>query len=332
MKRTVVVFSLLLMVLCVISGAAYACSTCTIGQLGKGTASAMSESGDKKWYFEYLFEQQNWDKMDARDAHELHEDGHDFHDKTTEDIHHFKMGRYLAEDLNVFIDLPYVIRQSLEVDSHSILGSKQESQGLGDLHLFGNYRFWQDDARALSAVAGIKFPSGATEEKNSVGTLFEPELQPGSGSYDYILGGIHKVQRGRSSVIANTSYVWTTRGAQEFEFGDVTTVSLAADYLLNPQARYLKTRVGIDAVFQNEEEQRKDGVKVNDSGGQTLLLGPIVKAQGLPVPLRGTYSAGRQGNPYLGLTGSLLFPVYQHLGGVHQELDLTWTLAGELKF
>ncbi len=317
MKRVGVVLCFVFMFLCVTSRVSHACSTCTIGQLGKGTSAARSESQDKKWYFEYLFEQQNWDKMDARDAHNLHHDGHHFHDKTTEDIHHFKMGRHVAEDLNVFMDLPYVVRRSLEVDSHSILGSEQESQGLGDLHLFGDYRFWQDDARSLSAVAGIKFPSGATDERNSAGTLFEPEMQPGSGSYDYLLGGIYKIQKERLAVVANASYLWTTRGEQEFQFGDVTTVSLTADYLLNPRARYLKTRAGVDAVFQNEAKQHDDGVTVEDRGGQTLLLGPIVKVEGCS---------------YFGLSGSLLFPVYQHLGGVHQELDFSWTLAGGIKF
>ncbi len=317
MRRTVIILSCLLMASGAASRAAYACSTCTIGQLGKEGAVTSAESQDKKWYFEYLFEQQNWDKMDARDAHNLHHAGHHFHDKTIEDMHHFKMGGHVTEDLNVFVDFPYVVRRSLEVDDHDILGSKQESKGLGDLHLIGDHRFWHDDAQALSAIAGIKFPSGSTEEKNSAGTLFEPELQPGTGSYDYILGGAYKVQGDRASAVANTSYVWTTRGEQEFEAGDVFTLSLAADYLVNPQARYFKTRAGIDAVFQNEQKQQEDGVETDDSGGQTLLSGPIIKVEG---------------NPNLGLSGSLLFPVYQHLGGVHQELDLTWTLAGELKF
>ena len=184
MLRKFILSSIFLFIV-VMTGQAFACGTCgcTLHNLGKDRAGIKSEGRDG-WYFEYLFDQTNWDRMDAREAHNIHHDGHEVHDRTTEDFHHFKFGAHATEDLDVFVDLPYVIRRYLEVDTHAILGSKQRSEGWGDVQLIGNYRFWHQEAQSLSAVAGFQFPTGYTKEKNSIGSVAEAELQPGSGAYD----------------------------------------------------------------------------------------------------------------------------------------------------
>jgi len=288
---------------------AFACGACGY--------TLRSQTSDQKWYFEYLFDQVNWDKMDAREAHNLHHSGHEFHDKTTEDFHHFKLGRRVTDRLEFFADIPYVIRRSLEVENHAILGSKQRSEGWGDTQIVGDYRFWQDNGRSLSAVAGMQFPTGSTRELNSVGTRFGPELQPGLGAYNYIVGAVYRMEGRRSSLTANATYVFTTRGAQEFETGDIVTLSTAWDYAINPRSKYLKFRAGVDAVFQYEQQDKVDGVAGKDSGGQVLLAGPVFKVQA---------------NEHLAFTGSLLLPVYQHLGGVHQQLDYEWMMGGQLRW
>lgn len=295
-------------------GMVSACETCSVTWLGK--QDTQGQPGEK-FYVEYFFEQKNWDAMDAHTVHQLHHEGHHVHDKVTEDIHHFKLGRRFREDMQVFVEMPYVIRRSLEVDAHSILGSKQKSQGMGDLHLIGDYRFWKEKNQSLSVVAGLKFPTGSTREKNTVGARYEVELQPGSGSYDYVLGGIYQVQAGRAAVAANASYVFTSEGAADFEFGDTASVSVYADYLLNPGAKRLRAKAGLDAIFQYEQKQEEAGAKIADSGGSNLLMGPVLKLEA---------------NDMLELSGSFLYPVYQKLGGVHQELDFMWTLGSRVGF
>ena len=255
--------------------------------------------------------------MDAREAHNLHHSGHEFHDKTTEDFHHFKLGGHFTPDLDVFVDIPYVIRRFLEVENHAIIGSKQRSEGWGDMQLVGDYRFWKQGGTSLGAVAGLQFPTGSTKELNSAGTRLEPELQPGSGAYDYILGGVYTLEAGRSALAANATYVLTTQGAQEFEAGDILTVSASYEYAINPGWRNFVVWTGVDSVYQYEQKDKSDGVKDDDSGGQTILAGPVFKIRA---------------NEHLAVTGSLLFPVYQHLGGVHQQLDYEWMLGGQLRW
>ena len=163
-------------------------------------------------------------------------------------------------------------------------------------------------------VAGLKFPTGFTGEKNTVGTKFEPEFQPGSGSFDYILGGVYQAAAGRFNFAGNLSYVLNTEGAYDFEFGDMLTVSAAGDYLINPASKW-PMRAGVDLVYQYEWQEKQDGVKNPDSGGARILAGPVLNVGGLPST---------------DIFASLLFPAYQDLGGVHQELDYVGTLGAKI--
>jgi hypothetical protein len=77
------------------------------------------------------------------------------------------------------------------------------------------------------------------------------------------------------------------------------------------------TKVGIDANLQYEQKQKDNGSKVSDSGGTTILLGPALNI-GVTQDIA--------------IFSSVMFPVYQNLGGVHQELDYTWTLGAKLNW
>lgn len=287
-----------------------ACETCSISRMGRNTPAADS----KQWFVEYLFEEQNWHEKEGREGHNLHHAGHHFHNKTTEHFHHLTLGRRLNERLSASLEALYVVRRSVEVDDHSILGMDQRSEGLGDTQLAGEYALLKDENRTLGAVAGIKFPTGSTQEDNSEGARFEPEMQPGSGSYDYLLGGVYRQQQGRLNFIGNLVYVFKNEGSQDFEFGDFLSTTLLCDYVLNPESSTWKTRAGIEGNLQYEQKQENRGASVADSGGTTFLLGPVV-----------TLASGSTE-----LFASFLAPVYQNLGGVHQELDWTWTTGGKL--
>lgn len=292
-----------------------ACESCTIPRLGR--EKAKSAEAQNKWFAEYIYEEQNWDEMNARDAHTLHHQGHHIHNKTVEQFQHVMIGYHPVDEFTVFAEIPYVTRHATEVDSHAILGSSQTSQGLGDLSLIGHYRVWKKGAASLGAIAGMKFPTGNTSERNSINIKFEPEMQPGSGSFDYITGAVYQQKFGDFGLLGNIAYVFKTKGGQEFEHGDLFSTTVLADYLINPRSEYFRTRIGLDVNLQHSQKQLDKGVKVFDSGGTTLLLGPLVS-------IEGTKSVSA--------FGSVQFPVSQRLGGVHQELDFVWTAGGKVQF
>ncbi len=298
-----------------ISKPAHACEMCTIPNIGKHRG-IVTESDDKKWFVKYLFENQNWHEKEGGEGHTIHDAGHHFHDKTNEYIHHFGFGGHLTDQLTVILETPYVIRHSLEIENHTILGSKQKSEGLGDIHLVGLYKFWENNGASLEAVGGVKFPTGETKELNSVGTLFETELQPGTGSDDYIIGGVFQNQLADSHITSNLIYVVKTEGTQNYEFGDLLTASVLWDRPFTLK-NGLNMKAGIDTVLEYDQKHKSDGVKIDDSGGVTLLTGPVLTALFSP-----------QFNAF----ASVSLPIYQNLGGVHQELDYTWSAGGKLNW
>jgi hypothetical protein len=296
-------------------GSVWACDSCSISRAGRYDGDGLLSAQDGRWFTRYMYDNQNWHEKEAAEGHRLHHQGHDFHDKTTEEFHHLTIGNRLYERMIVSVDIPYVIRYSLEVDDHTILGSKQRSQGIGDLQLLGDWRVSQDESSSLSVLGGLKFPTGGVKEENSVGTRFEQEMQPGSGSYDYLIGAAYHRKAERFNWAGNAVYVFKSEGAQDYRFGDLFSTSVVADYLLNPQGSMPKTRLGLDANLQYEQRHKDSGETVKDSGGVVLLLGPTVTIEMCK---------------NFGLTGTFMAPVVQDLGGVHQEQDFIWTLAAKI--
>lgn len=292
----------------------WACESCMIPQLGRQSG-VTAESGDKKWFFKYLFERQDWKEIDAHDAHTLHHQGHDAHDKTVEEFYHFGLGRHINDRLTLSADVPYVVRQSLEIDDHAHVGDEERSQGFGDLLVTGEQTLLKKDNSSLGLLGGVKFPTGKTGDRNSRQVKFEPELQPGSGSFDYLAGGVVKTEMDQWSAIFNAVYVLKNKGRQGFESGDLFTTSLLAEHPLNPGSKGAVVNLGADLNFQYEQKQRDHGQKVADSGGTTLFLGP---------------SLSLKANEHVTFIGSWLYPVSQNMGGVHQELKNAWTLGGTI--
>lgn len=296
---------------------AWACESCVIPQLGRDTRTVNQENKDGRWFVKYLFEQQDWEKISAGDAHSLHHQGHHVHVKTTEDFHHLSLGQAFSERVHLLLNIPYVVRRSLEIHSHARLGKEETSSGLGDGILTIEYALEGNCPLPVSVFSGIKFPSGKQSERNSGGDKFEPELQPGTGSFDYIFGVIGRKADDRSSLVINGVYVLKTEGGQQYTFGDLFSSSVLYSRALNPQARILKTDVGLDVNAQYEQKHADQGHAVKDSGGVTLLAGPVISCRLRPDTL---------------LTGAISFPVYQDLGGVHQELDYVWTASAKVNW
>ncbi len=290
-------------------GGAWACEACAIPRIGKH-AEAPAADARPAAHFDFTFEQQNWDEIPAPDAHELHEQGHHVHDKTHEEFYHFSFGFDPAPRWSVTAEIPYVVRGSIEIHDDERLGEIEESQGIGDMLFLGTYRVLENADGHLGIVAGVKIPTGSTEKENSAGELFEPELQPGTGSTDVPFGLVWRLAAGGWEARGNAVYVVKSEGDQDFEYGDLFSTSVFADYPVRPAVR-----AGFDFNYQHEGKQREEGVKTLDSGGDTILLGPMVSVE-----------AGSG----VSLTASVLFPVFQDLGGVHQELDFSWQAGGRV--
>ncbi|MCA9407304.1 MAG: hypothetical protein KC733_01335 [Candidatus Omnitrophica bacterium] len=293
-----------------------ACEVCTVPRLGRQEKLVNLEDEQHQWFFDFVYEQQNWNELPAEDAHELHHDGHDVHDKTMEEFYHFAFGRRLNENISLRFEIPYVVRRSIGIE-HDTLGNKETSRGIGDLKAMFSYRIIEQESFAADIIGGVQFPTGQTHEKDSAGSRFEPELQPGSGAYDYLAGGLFEYHLTPFIIKGNATYSFKNEGAQNYKFGSVFSAGLFMDYVINSEAEKFKTKLGIDINYQLAQKDEANGEKDPDSGGQTILAGPTITVEALED---------------LVLFGTFLYPVYQNLGGLHQELNFVWTLGVKLIF
>ncbi len=302
----------------------FACDSCGCS-LARINAEGKFDQIEKPVFFDFTFEQQVWHKRDVQLARELGEEGHDTHDKTTEEFYHFGLGSNFGERISLLAELPYIVRHDLNVgpldpddpDAVDHLGERRTSQGFGDLNLTGIFKVLKKGNNFIGPLAGIKFPTGVTDNKTPEGEKFEPEMQPGSGSFDPSMGTAFQYRIQRVIFHGNAIYTIRTRGAQDFRFGNLFSSYIFVDYLLNPKSKYFQSKIGIDASLQNEQKQKSRKGRAADSGGTTLLLGP-------------EFSIG--GNGYISVFGNFLFPAIQNLGGVHQHVQFVWNAGVKISF
>ena len=151
------------------------------------------------------------------------------------------------------LSLPYIWRNNLrEAGHHEDEGGHHEggdehadggdeggtverlgdSDGLGDLTIYGQLRILNDTARDrhVAIIAGLKTPTGRTDTRTLEGELFEAEHQPGSGSWDPLAGLAFTQHWGRWSLDANGLYTFVTKGDQDTNLGDIFNYNAALSY------------------------------------------------------------------------------------------------------
>lgn len=179
-------------------------------------------------------------------------------------------------DITVFAALPYWTRK-LTVDGAA---PARETDGPGDLRLFGRYTIWQRDGRGstlrLAGFAGLELPTGAHRRDDSTGRL-PPPVQPGSGTVDPFFG--LTLTRQTLDLVFDAQLAWqenTRRGG--FAAGDRFQADASAQYRVLPREigggvpGFLYA--GLEANFLAETDRRAGGVKLTQSDRRRLLLSP----------------------------------------------------------
>jgi len=236
----------------------------------------------------------------------------------------------IGDDLTVGVSLPYLQRDGITaVHFDRDLGMSMQhdigaSNGLGDLTLYGQYRVVRKlyEGIDLSLIAGLKTPTGVTGNTSN-NQRIETEHQPGSGSWDPIVGIALSKRIERLSLHASGLYTITTQGAQSADLGNRAQGSVAAAYRFGGKENYGEC----DAIYeyfypesrdrwlgdlvlelngQWQDKMRVKGIIDASTGGTVLYLSP-----GARVSFDGRYSASI----------SVGIPVYQQLHGNQSEVD-----------
>jgi hypothetical protein len=196
--------------------------------------------------------------------------------------------------LTISANLPFINRNDLRAGHHSHAGGAALNtvealgsvSGVGDLSLMAQYVLAHDHGEGwwVSALGGVKLPTGSTSERDVAGERLETEHQPGTGSWDPLLGFAAQKRWGATSAHVSALYQYSTTGAQATRLGDRMNVSGALVYTLGGTEHHEHSGSGhgtwgvmLESQFEHEGRQRIAGVVEADSGGEVLWLAPGVR-------------------------------------------------------
>lgn len=206
----------------------------------------------------------------------------------------------ITDDFTINVQLPYLSRSNVreghfdEDEGEAEVERLGDSEGIGDLTVLGQYRFFNRNETLAALLAGVKLPTGVTDRINDEDERFETEFQPGSGSFDPLLGVAAKQSWGPSSITGSLLYTIATEGAQGTDLGDQFDYSLAYAYRIKGLADNDES-LGIDAgsgtavdlvlelngIWRDQEEI--EGEVDPNSGVNVVYISPgvsIIGAQG----------------------------------------------------
>lgn len=208
--------------------------------------------------------------------------------------HSVSLGYGLTQNLSVFFRLPFIQRD--DVREGELEGMVPEAhlhgdaEGLGDLTLLGLYRFLEQENAGFDAavLAGIKIPTGKTTDEDRDGIEFETEFQPGSGSWDPMLGLAASKRIGAYAFDANVLYIVSQEGARQTDLGDAFSYNAALSYRLgagdhdhHAPGSQEHGHSSWDLILELNGERRQQesisGLSDSHSGGNIVYVAPGVR-------------------------------------------------------
>ena len=201
----------------------------------------------------------------------------------------------VTDNFSVSVRLPYTQRDNIREgeieDGEAEAHTHGDSSGYGDLLLLSQYQFSTSENTNISGIFGIKAPTGETKVKDVDDLRFETEFQPGTGSWDVLVGAAINGSSGRLGYHTNFLYNKSTEGSQSTEIGDAFSYNAALTYRLN-EHDHASHDHSDDTGTQNDElnwdlilevngEHRSanqiSGISEEHSGGNTVFLSPGVR-------------------------------------------------------
>jgi hypothetical protein len=191
----------------------------------------------------------------------------------------------LTENLTLGLTLPWVERQDVRAPEQTELGIELlelgDSKGLGDLKVFGLWRFFQEAATTSHAglLFGISTPTGKDDDLDAEGEPFEQEFQPGSGSWDPFLGLAYTRGFGRIGLDASITYTLVNEGSQDTDLGDYLAYNAGLAYALTPDAPLRWNAVlELNGLWRDKQEIGSETLA--NSGGSWLEVTPGITLSG----------------------------------------------------
>ena len=205
--------------------------------------------------------------------------------------------------------VPVVKRDHSHIDNDSGELEQWNFTSLGDIRVAGRYQFPLESQHSAHAhlagfLAGLKLPTGKTDETNANGEVAERSLQPGTGTTDAFVGAYYQalLPQSRLSWFAQAAYAFALNSHDGYRPGYRTTLDVGGRYDLSSTVSLL---LQLNALWRGRDSG--DQAEPDDSGGRYLFLSP-----GISVMVARNVQ----------LFAIVQLPLYQYVNGV--QLTANW--------
>ena len=245
----------------------------------------------------------------------------------------------ITDKLTVSAELPYVRRDGLREGEHAHVSGEAVNEvaqlgnvsGVGDLSLIAKYKLLDGQVVKFALIGGLKMPTGSTHRHSNEGERLETEHQPGSGSWDPLMGAAFGTKLGPVNLNASALYQFSGKGAQHTRLGNRAAGGIALSHRFGPPEHHHKEAAHhhdeeaapkahghyswdafVELTGEWEGRQKVAGELEEDSGGKSAWISP-----------------GARYNSASGLSvaASVGLPVWQKIGASHPDNDYRLTLA-----
>jgi hypothetical protein len=146
-------------------------------------------------------------------------------------------------------------------------GHAHTHDGFGDLTLIANYQLLQKEKHQVWAGAGIKLPTGKFKPEDDNELVPAANMEPGSGSTDFLLTATDIIQFGQWNVYSNANYT-INREAMGFRFGNRLNASVLFARSIEGKKTVIIPNAGF--YYENLASNKQSSQKIGSTGGQAL--------------------------------------------------------------
>lgn len=169
----------------------------------------------------------------------------------------------LSDDLTILVTLPYSSKTNIDFDESTSSNPGTLTSGIGDITVTGRYTLFKDHTLETTLIggllAGVKVPTGTTNNRDAQGNPVDRHALPGTGSFDFDLGftGSWATASGFQLTL-DAAFRITTTGQwaeRDHKFGDTLNAAARAFYRVakTDAGASLLPFVGLSSEYNGEE-------------------------------------------------------------------------------
>jgi hypothetical protein len=184
-------------------------------------------------------------------------------------------GRYAPGNrIQLFAFVPYYS------NAQTIGGVKTTTGGLGDITVMGSYAAIKKTAKngtrhQLLTGLGVKAPTGSYEGISSRDEDGLPNMQPGTGSWDFVANANYTWSRSQLGFNTEISYTFTTANKDEYKYGDRLSTGITGFYSRKLRSLTLLPMAGVKYEYTLHDYENYSRKWLNEDTGGSMLYGTL---------------------------------------------------------